>query len=349
MIKEFTDSTKWNKQVKQADQFFQHYLQWADVKKASWSATQYTFKEYPFQLLNKKFPKEIFKLGYIPPVNVESLKKTDQLDEFLNELPQFAKENNLDFLLLELGTTDSTVLSCAIKAGYREYFEEVQVRNTDVLDLTLGKDQLFANLNGKYRREVRKAIKNNYTTTTYTKPDDAKRAVSQFYEIISSVIGRGNYTTYRKDYFESMFKNYAMQDMAAIHIVHHKDTPNKPLGAYLVLYDTTTAYELYGGTNLEGRKARIGFLLKWDSIVSALAHGAKKYDQWGSAKVDAVGEFIKNDHLYNIAVFKKGFGGKHVSYLPTLVYVNKPMKYFIYSVGMWLKPVVIKGLKLFKR
>lgn len=348
MIEEFTNQANWNKHVQKADQGFQHYLQWAKVKEASWTAKQYVFNDFPFQILEKKIPRNIFRLGYIPPVNISRLDEA-QLDEFLKELPKFSKKIDLDFILLELSTSDKKVLSSAIRSGYKEYFEEVQVRNTDILDLTLGEDDLFANLDGKYRREVRKARKDGYVVTSYTKPEDTKIAVSQYYEIISSVINRGNYTTYKQGYFEDMFKSYAEMDMAVIHIVHHKDTPNKPLGAYLVIYDTNKAYELYGGTNLEGRKARIGFLLKWESILSALNKNVKDYDQWGSAKVDASGEFIKKDHLYNIAVFKKGFGGKHVEYLPTLVFVNKPLKYFAYRMIMSIRPIFIKLLKLIKK
>jgi lipid II:glycine glycyltransferase (peptidoglycan interpeptide bridge formation enzyme) len=342
-ITEFTGEN-WNNKVSAVNQSFQHYTEWGEVKAASWGSKKYLYGEYPFQLLKKKFPKDLIKLGYIPPINIDSL-RGEPLDNLLNELPQFSREADLDFLILELACTDATILSSAIKAGYREYFEDVQVRNTDVLDLALGEEQLFANLDGKYRREIRKAIKDGYTVTTYNKPEDTKKAVSMFYEIISSVIGRGNYTTYKQEYFEEMFNDFAKIDKAEIQICHHKDTPDKPLGAYLTLYDNTTAYELYGGTNLDGRKARIGFLLKWESILSTLDKGMKKYDQWGSAKLDASGGFQKSDHLYNIAVFKKGFGGNHVAYLPTLVYVNRPLKYFVYKVGMKIKPLFIKLIK----
>jgi len=333
------DSKQWDNLIQQSGQTFQHFKQWANVKSATWSFKQYKVGDYPIQVAIKKGLKGLLKLGYLAPLTTNGLN-----EKVFKAIYQFSKQKSFDTLIVETHTTDKKYIELMQKAGFKKYFTEVQPRNTNTLDLTLSEDELFANLKGKYRREIRKAIKNNIVVTTYT---SGTKAVEQFYEIISAVVGRGKFTTYKKEYFQTMFDNF--KGNSEIHIIHEKNTPNIALGAYLVLYDTATAYELYGGTNYDGRKKRVGFLLKWASIQSALKRNITTYDQWGVAPRDKNDEYITTDHLYNISIFKKGFGGKDITFIPAMVIVNSSIKYKLYQIAMAIKPIFLKLLKFIKK
>jgi len=364
-----TDPAEWDNLLFKYKQTFQHFAQWEHVKSSTWSFKRYKVGDYPIQIATKKGLKGLFKLGYIAPLTTNGLN-----EKIYKAIKEFSKNEGFDALIVETRTEDKKYLVIMEQLKFKKYFSEVQPRNTNVLDLAMKEDtqetsentehikvtkgtdikstegtnsieeELFAGLKGKYRREIRKAAKNGLIVSTY---NSGTKAVNQFYEIISSVVGRGKFTTYKKEYFQTMFDS--LKNHAEIHIVHEKYTPEKALGAYLVLYDQETAYELYGGTNTDGRKKRVGFLLKWVSIQKALEHYVKNYDQWGVAKRDINGKYIKSDPLYNISVFKKGFGGKDITFIPSMVIVNSPIKYGVYRLGMFVKPVFLKILKKVKK
>jgi lipid II:glycine glycyltransferase (peptidoglycan interpeptide bridge formation enzyme) len=336
-----SDPAEWDNLIFKHKQTFQHFAQWENVKSATWAFERYKFGDYPIQIAIKKGFKGLFKLGYIAPLNPEDLSHG-----LLKAIKAFSKKEKFDSLIIETMTEDPMYLNMMKDIGYGKYFSEVQPRDTNIIDMTKTEDEIFAELKGKYRREIRKATKDGYVVTTY---NSGTKGVDQFYEIISSVVGRGNFTTYKKDYFQKMFDAMSFDEKnVEVHIIHKQETPDKPLGAYLVLYDQETAYELYGGTNIEGRKNRVGFLLKWESINKAKEHFVKRYDQWGIAKRDSNGEYIKTHPLYNVSVFKKGYGGADVTFIPTMVIVNSKLKYAVYRIAMALKPLFLEILKLKK-
>jgi len=336
-IKGITDEKKWLSAIMSSNQTFHHFSEWGQVKSITWTFEKQLLENYPIQIATRRSFESIIKLGYIPPLTESGLNS-----DILQEIKENSKKQNFDILIVELKSTDSKLTKTMLDIGYRQYFSKVQPKQTNILDLTQNEDTLFANMKGKYRREIRKAIKDGYVVTTYK---SGTLAVNQFYEIIEAVVSRGKFATYQKEYFQKMFDLFGKIDAIEIHIVHRRETPEIPLGTYLVVYDKENAYELYGGTNATGRHERVGFLLKWRSIQAAKNKGVRIYDQWGVSETDSSGNFKKTDPLYNVSVFKKGFGGKNITYIPTMVLVNNPLKYGIYKFLMNFKPAVLKTLK----
>src|SRR5262249_5321241 len=100
------------------------------------------------------------------------------------------------------------------------------------------------------------------------------------------------------------------------------------VGACMVFAGAREGLYLYGGSDERGLKVGATHLLQWHAIRWARGVGCLRYDMWvipdplgraataGAAERAALEEAAKNDPLYGVYRFKKGFGGNVVRYLP---------------------------------
>jgi lipid II:glycine glycyltransferase (peptidoglycan interpeptide bridge formation enzyme) len=100
----------------------------------------------------------------------------------------------------------------------------------------------------------------------------------------------------------------------------------------------TQAWYFYGGSSNEERNRMPTYLLQWEAMRWAKAHGATSYDLWGVPDEDEEtleGNFeTRHDGLWGVYRFKRGFGGKLIREPHALDRVYSPLLYKAYQAFM---------------
>jgi peptidoglycan pentaglycine glycine transferase (the first glycine) len=112
-----------------------------------------------------------------------------------------------------------------------------------------------------------------------------------------------------------------------------------PVAAATVAVLGTWAWNLHSGSSgrPEHRKLRPNYLLQWECMRWAKAHGADYYDWRTIPDVLQPGE-----ELYGVYEFKRGFGGFERRVLPTQDLVLRPALYWPYTLAVTLRRALHK-------
>jgi lipid II:glycine glycyltransferase (peptidoglycan interpeptide bridge formation enzyme) len=82
----------------------------------------------------------------------------------------------------------------------------------------------------------------------------------------------------------------------------------------------------YGASSNEQRDKMPNYLLQWEAIRWAKAHGYAVYDLWG-----APDEFNETDGMWGVFQFKRGFRGTVVRHVGAWDYAPNPLLYGLYT------------------
>jgi len=120
----------------------------------------------------------------------------------------------------------------------------------------------------------------------------------------------------------------------AVVIGDEKKYEGKPLAALFVARNGNRAYYLYGASTDEERNRMPTYLLQWEAMKWAKAHGCGEYDLWGvpdedEATLEANFE-SRHDGLWGVYRFKRGFGGELKRAAQALDRVYNPLVYWAY-------------------
>jgi lipid II:glycine glycyltransferase (peptidoglycan interpeptide bridge formation enzyme) len=110
----------------------------------------------------------------------------------------------------------------------------------------------------------------------------------------------------------------------------------KPLAALMVFARGRHAWYIYGASNNEERNLMPTYLLQWEAMRWARSKGAEEYDLWGVPDKDEEtleANFTeRNDGLWGVYRFKRGFGGELKRAAQALDRVYNP---FLYKLYLW--------------
>lgn len=175
---------------------------------------------------------------------------------------------------------------------------------TSQLDITKSTEQLLANMRKTTRHEIKKAVKQGVIIVTGTKDSSLAK---ELYEAQRRTAKRQHFIPFSYEYLSKQFDAFTQADCARIYRAEKNHTP---LAYALIIFYGKEAVYHYGATTDEGRKYGGAHLIQWKAIMEAKRKGIKLYNFWGVATDNPSHRF------YNLSVFKRGFGGKEVNYLP---------------------------------
>lgn len=314
----------------------QHWA-WGEVKRPTWNPTRVAFLDEKgeiidvWQVLVKNQTPFAIRIAYLPKLRIDDIN-----NEKLELFADFAKERlRVAFVLIEHNHTDPKIQNIP-QTDYR-----IQPECSNVVDLKSEEDN-WNNLKPKYRRNINKAIRSGVVVRFFDSGDDPFR---DFFYVMQEIHANTRLVMHDKTYFEKLWTELSENGLARIAVAY---LDNAVVGAYLLLNDENTTYELYGGVTSTGRESEAGYLLKWESMKMTLNKGLGFYDHWGVAPKDSLGEYQKGHELERISQFKSGFGGKDVCYPKTNVLVFNDLKYRIFQAGMLVQKLNIRLRKILK-
>jgi lipid II:glycine glycyltransferase (peptidoglycan interpeptide bridge formation enzyme) len=199
--------------------------------------------------------------------------------------------------------------------GFRLSPMHVTADLTSQLDLRKPDDELKRAMRKGARYELNRAQKLGIEVSAAT--DD--RFVDEFCNLQLETAKRQGFVPFSRKFLTEQFQTFA----AAGDVVMYRATYQGKLlaMAFIIFYNAEAAYH-YGASTELARQFPGAYAIQWQAIAEARRRGCTRYNFWG------VTEHGRTKHrFYGVSVFKRGFGGDDVAYLPAHDLVVNHIRY----------------------
>ncbi|WP_447976729.1 lipid II:glycine glycyltransferase FemX [Candidatus Nitrospira bockiana] len=172
---------------------------------------------------------------------------------------------------------------------------EVKEKRTHVVDLELGRDQLWTRMEGRARTAIRKAEKSN-VEIVWASPQSY---LEEYWKMVEDVYGRqGRRPPNPLAFYRRLFDTCYPASVAML-LARHE---GRMVGGMILAWQKDRAYYLNGASYRSCQPLGVNSLLQWEAMQWAAKLGCRWYD------------FVGSD-LPWLARFKESFGGTLTPYL----------------------------------
>jgi len=279
----------------------------------------------------------------------------------LNDLQSFARKQGAIFLKMDpnvvLGTgipqsegdvianAGQIVMSELKRRGWEYSSDQIQFRNTVLIDLTPSEEEMLSRMKQKTRYNVRLAEKKGVALRVGAQED-----LSLLYKMYAETSVRDGFVIRDEEYYKTVWHTFMTNRQSPVSNLQSSNSPltnyrgaspgdqlplaepliaevsNEPVAAIFVFYFAGHAYYVYGMSRDKHREKMPTYLLQWEAMKRAKAKGCTIYDLWGAPEV-----FDESDSMWGVYRFKEGLGGKVVRTLGAWDFAPSPLWYKMYS------------------
>lgn len=321
-----------------------HVLQsweWGEVKRETgWRAERWALLDdhdnpsAAFQFLwRQPIPGLRLRLGYVPKGPVVDWVDQAAVLAVLDAIQQRARQLGCIFVKLDPDVrTDrregQALLATLHARGWRFSGDQVQFQNTAFSDLTLTEDDLLAGMKSKWRYNIRLAARRGIVVRTGAPGD-----LGDFYRLYAETGQRDGFLIRPYTYYHAAWTAFLAAESehdnlagGALLLAVHPDDPAPVAGLFLMRYGVRAWY-FYGASSDVRRRDMPNYLLQWEALRWAKAHGCTLYDWWG-APLDPD---APHDPLYGVWQFKQGFGAQLQPHIGAWDFPVFPRLYWLYT------------------
>ncbi|MFQ5610515.1 MAG: lipid II:glycine glycyltransferase FemX [Anaerolineae bacterium] len=306
-----------------------HLLQswpWGELKsRFGWGAVRLWVEEAgaAAQVLFRKLPLGL-SVAYIPKGPLLDWEKPAAVEAFLQAAHSIARRRRAIFLKIEPDVSDDRAPDLT-RYGFR-HAPPVQPRRTSVISISGSEAEILAGMKQKTRYNIRLAGRKRVTIRPGTVAD-----LPVFYELSQITARRNGFGIHRPAYYRTAFEVFPPERRALL----LAEFEGQPLAALMVFAQGKRAYYLYGASNNLERQRMPAYLLQWEAIRWARRAGCTTYDLWGVPDADEAtleANFRgRQDGLWGVYRFKRGFGGQLVRSAGAFDYVYNWPLYRLYD------------------
>jgi peptidoglycan pentaglycine glycine transferase (the first glycine) len=307
---------------------YAHLLQsaaWGDLKsRFGWTAVRLSVGDAGAQVLFRR-PFPGLTLAYIPrgPVG-------DWLPRLLPELIAVCRLERAFALKLEPDAAEGDSMGESLRqAGFLPSRHPIQPRRSLLVDLIGDEDQLLGRMHSKTRYNIRLAERRG----VHVHPWDDLEA---FHRLMQRTGERDTFGVHSAAYYRLAYQVFHPPGECELFLA---ESGGQPLAALMVFARGRAAWYLYGASSDQGRNLMSTYLLQWEAMRWARRRGCATYDMWGipDEPEDVLeSQFTqRQDGLWGVYRFKRGFGGRLVR-----------------TIGAWdlpLRPVLYRAYRLVER
>lgn len=196
--------------------------------------------------------------------------------------------------------------------------EQVQFRNTVVIDLAEPEDAWLARLKQKPRYNLRLGEKKGVTVRTGSLAD-----LPALYHMYAETAVRDGFLIRSQEYYLALWRTFIEAGMAEPLIA---EVEGQSVAAIVVFFFARRAWYLQGMSRDLHRERMPNYLLQWTAIRRARERGCLSYDLWG-----APDRFDESDRLWGVFRFKEALGGKVVRTIGAWDFPARPLLYRFYT------------------
>ena len=260
----------------------------------------------------------------------------------LDDLRAYAKQQGAIFIKIDpdvtLGTgiprtelaveftSGQTIQSELERRGWKFSQDQIQFRNTVLVDLTPTEDGMLQRMKQKTRYNVRLAQKKGVTVRAGTVDD-----LPLLYRMYAETSLRDRFLIREEGYYQTVWRcfmgvppsSFSLQPFTEPLIA---EADGEPLAAVSMFYFAGQAIYLFGMSRQAAREKMPNYLLQWEAMRRAKALGCRIYNLWG-----APDEFDESDGLWSVFRFKEGLGGYVSRTIGAWDFTPNPMLYKMYT------------------
>jgi peptidoglycan pentaglycine glycine transferase (the first glycine) len=302
-----------------------HLLQmgeWGELKKDfGWKPVRIISGDIGAQILFRKLPLG-FTIGYMPKP-MDNGQWTIDSKNFWDEIDLVCKKNNAVFLKVEPDSWIETFQLSNLPT-FKLSKHNIQPPNTIIISIKEDEETILARMKPKCRYNIRLAEKKGITVRTW---DD----IEAFHQMMLITGGRDKFGVHSKEYYQRAYDLFHSKGICELLVAEYE---GKPLASLMVFANGKRAWYVYGASNNEERNRMPTYLLQWEAIRWARARGCEEYDLWGvpdENEETLESQFeSRNDGLWGVYRFKRGFGGQLKRAAQALDKVYNPLLYWMY-------------------
>jgi len=254
----------------------------------------------------------------------------------LNDLQSYAKKQGAIFfkcdpdVLLGTGVPKSegdvpanngqVVMFELKRRGWGYSSDQIQFKNTVLIDLNPSEEELLARMKQKTRYNVRLAVKKGVSLRIGTLDD-----LGMLYKMYAETSVRDGFVIRDDGYYKTVWTLFMNSSEPTCEPII-AEVDGEPVAAIFVFYFAGRAYYVYGMSRSVHREKMPTYLLQWEAMKRAKAKGCTVYDLWGAPEV-----FDESDSMWGVYRFKEGLGGIVVRTLGAWDFAPSPLWYKMYS------------------
>lgn len=205
--------------------------------------------------------------------------------------------------------------------------EQVQFRNTLLVDLKPSEELLLAGMKQKTRYNVRLAMRKGVSVRIGTQDD-----LGLLYRMYAETSVRDGFVIRDESYYRFLWQTFMSGDRSpdisdgprALPLI--AEVSGNPVAALVLFYFAKRAWYMFGMSREAHREKMPNHLLQWEAMRRAKLAGCTTYDLWG-----APDEFVQSDPLWGVYRFKEGLGGVVVRHLGAWDLPIRPVIYKLYT------------------
>ncbi len=191
----------------------------------------------------------------------------------------------------------------ALFPGFSGRSEPVQPRRTIVVSLDGTEEDWLGRMKQKTRYNIRLAEKKGVVVRISSD-------LAGFYQLMQVTGQRDGFGVHNLDYFQQVYNLFHPTGMCDLLVAEYE---GQLLAGLMVFARGSRAWYFYGASNDAERNRMPTYLLQWEAMRWAKAHGCCDYDLWGVPDADEealeTGFSGRSDGLWGVYRFKRGFGG----------------------------------------
>ncbi|MBS1250830.1 MAG: Lipid II:glycine glycyltransferase [Chloroflexi bacterium] len=212
-------------------------------------------------------------------------------------------------------------------AGWQFSADQIQYRNTVLVDLTAPEDDILMRMKSKTRYNIRLAGRKGVTVREGDRAD-----LGMLYQMYADTSLRGGFAIRGEAYYQTVWETFvpsspettAVPDPVAVPLI--AEVEGEAVAGAVIFRCGKRAWYLHGMSSVEHRKKMPTYLIQWEAMRWAKKVGCTVYDMWGAPDV-----FEKSDPMWGVYRFKRGFGGQVSRTIGAWDLVLRPGLYKLYT------------------
>jgi peptidoglycan pentaglycine glycine transferase (the first glycine) len=319
-----------------------HLLQtwaWGELKSCfGWRVQRIAVEGACAQVLYRRLPANLGSIAYVPKGPLLDWTDTAAAGRLLEAIRPRALAQRAICLKVEPNAPEEpgraeghpAPVERLVALGFRPSAQTVQPRRTVLVELDDEPKALLARMKQKTRYNIRLAARRGVQVRAGGEED-----LPAFYHLMQHTAERDGFGIHSQDYYETAHHLLVEPGLGRLLLAEHEGTL---LAALVVMAFAGEACYMYGASADEGRNLMPTYLLQWESMLWAKEVGCRAYDLWGvpDEEEDALEATFteRNDGLWGVYRFKRGFGGRLVRTVGAWDLVYAPLRYRLYEAAV---------------
>jgi len=323
------------------------YLVWDKDGKMKEERTNLSSFVFPVQAACLVLKRTVLNRGFAARLSILYAPKGPLMDwnneslrtRVLNDLQAFARKQGAIFLKLDpdvvLGrgvphsegdvteNSGQAVMSDLKRRGWVYSSDQIQFRNSVLVDLTSTEDEILMRMKPKTRYNVRLASKKGVTIRVGTVDD-----LPALYKMYAETSVRDGFVIRSEEYYMTVWKLFMQFTVhgqpSTVPLIAEVD--GEPVAAIFLYMFAGRGYYVYGMSRNAHREKMPTYLLQWEAMKYAKSNGCITYDLWGAPEI-----FDESDSMWGVYRFKEGLGGDVVRTLGAYDFAPNKLWYKMYT------------------